>query len=212
MLEGKNWSQSYYFATPKPGSSLALYQHFNHLISYDESTTILTVGHRSVTASESKTSQITISNSCALCEWLTRRYEPHPCCVPEDTMFFLQVWYIAARRRCKTSENCRRTQGHTHTHRRSGHTHTQHTPSTDGLRYARRVIQLPCTLLKHVPFSIGHFTSICMIKKTKVCDIIAFAISIYIWRLKCRLGARFYVTSAGFFKYLPNSKVPFGSM
>ena len=120
----------------------------------------LTVGHRSVTASESKTSQITISNSCALCEWLTRRYEPHPCCVPEDTMFFLQVWYIATRRRCKTSENCRRTQGHTHTHRRSGHTHTQHTPSTDGLRYARRVIQLPCTLLKHVPFSIGHFTNL----------------------------------------------------
>ena len=31
-------------------------------------------------------------------------------------------------------------------------------------------------------------------------------------RLKCRLGARFYVTSAGFLKYLPNSKVSFGSM
>ena len=96
---------------------------------------------------------------------------------------------------------------HTHTPTERTHTHTTHT-----LRYARRVIQLPCTLLKHVPFSIGHFTSICMIKKTKVCDIIAFAISIYIWRLKCRLGARFYVTSAGFLKYLPYSKVSFSSM
>ena len=132
-MEEKNWSHSYYFATPKPGllCSLALYQHFNHLISYDESTAILTVGHRSVIASESKTSQITISNSCALCEWLTRRYEPHPCCVPEDTMFFYKFGSHQKKMQEKKMQNFGKLQTdagtHTHTPTERTHTHTTHT-------------------------------------------------------------------------------------